>query len=99
MTLPFHKHAAMNAHSARKSLHRRGLILTAAVGVVVACMMMLANRLPARADPPGPVSSLPTSSAGNESAPLLLVDHSAVNWDNLPVAPNPSPLSVAAYGD
>ena len=60
---------------------------------------MLANRLPARADPPDLVSSFPTSGIGNESVPPLLVDHAAVNWDKLPVAPNPSPLSVAAYGD
>jgi hypothetical protein len=32
---------------------------------------------------------------GNPSIPV--VDHSAVNWDDIPPEPDPSPLSVAAY--
>ena len=26
------------------------------------------------------------------------IDHSAVDWEKVPAAPDPSPLSVAAYG-
>ena len=98
----------MNAHlflttparSVRKPSQRSVLILTAATGIiVVVCAVLLADRLSARADAPDLVSSLPIAGSGRENAPPLLVDHSAVNWDKLPVAPNPSPLSVAAYED
>ena len=41
-------------------------------------------------------AAAPVAPAAAEHAPHI--DHSAVDWDKVPAAPDPSPLSVAAYG-
>ena len=77
---------------------RTGLMLTVAMLVGIAAAAGLAARSPGDADGAVEISSLPATGAGNEAAPQPLIDHSSVDWDKVRVEPDPSPLSVAAYG-
>jgi hypothetical protein len=77
---------------------RTVLMLTVAMLVGIAAAAGLADRSPGGADGAIEISSLPATGAGKEAAPQALVDHSSVDWDKVRVEPDPSPVSVAAYG-
>jgi hypothetical protein len=76
-----------------------GLLLIAAVLMGVAAAVVLEPHSPAWADGAVETAGPAPAWARPVSAPPPLIDHSAIDWDRLPVEPNPSPLSVAAYGD
>jgi hypothetical protein len=84
---------------ARAPNRRTGRMLAFAVVVGIAAAAGLAARSPEGVDGATEISSLPPTGAGKEAAPQALVDHSSVDWDKVPVEPDPSQLSVAVYGD
>ena len=50
---------------------------------------------PIPADSAVETASTPNSWVGSVSAPAPRIDHAAVDWDRVPMEPDPSPLSVA----
>jgi len=52
--------------------------------------------MPTRASAPMVAAGAPASAPTNTAWP---VEHTPVDWDKLPVEPDPSPRSVAAYRD
>jgi hypothetical protein len=78
---------------------RTGLMLAVAVVVGIAAAAGLVARSPGDVDGALEISSPPPAGTGNEAVPQPLVDHSSVDWDKVPIEPDPSPLSVAAYGN
>ena len=95
----------MNASVLRKTLPTSAsgrlvlLLLIAAVLMGLAAAVVPDPLPPIPADGAVETASTPNSWAGPVSAPAPRIDHAAVDWDRVPMGPDPSPLSVAAYGN
>ena len=95
----------MNASVLRKTLPTRAsgrlvlLLLLAAVLMGLAAAVVL-DPLPSIPAEGAVETTLPANTrTGRVSAPKPWIDHAAVDWDRVPMEPDPSPLSVAAYGN
>jgi hypothetical protein len=85
--------------SASVSNRRNGQMLAIATVVACAAAAGLAARSPGDIDGALELSFLPSAGLGHEADPQPLVDHASVDWDKVPIEPDPSPRSIAAYGD
>ncbi len=74
------------------------LVLLAAALMGLAAAVVLEPAPPLAAMAAGQTDAPPTTGVGPVSAPVPFIDHSAIDWDRVPMSPDPSPLSVAAYG-
>ncbi len=95
----------MNASVLRKTLPTSAsgrlvlLLLLAAVLMGLAAAVVLDPLPHIPAEGAVETTSPPNTWAGPVSVPAPWIDHTAVDWDRVPMAPDPSPLSVAAYGN
>lgn len=85
---------AMTAHD----LLMTGLVPAVAMVVAIAAAVGVACSSGA-IDGALETSAPPPAGMGRVAGPQPLVDHASVDWDKVPREPDPSPLSVAAYGD
>jgi len=78
---------------------RNGQML--AIATVIACIAAagLAARSPGDVDGAVEISLMPPAGMAHEADPQPLVDRFSVDWDKVPIEPDPSPRSVAAYGN
>ena len=74
------------------------LVLLAAALMGLAAAVVLEPIPPVAVIAAGQTAAPPTTELGPVSAPAPFIDHSAIDWDRVPMSPDPSPLSVAAYG-
>ena len=95
----------MNASVLRKTLPTSASGRLVPLSLLAAVLMGLAaavvqDPLPATpAEGAVETTSPPNNWAGPVSAPAPRIDHAAVNWDRVPMEPDSSSLSVAAYGN
>lgn len=77
---------------------RTGLVLAVATAAAIAAGAGLLAALSGKADDTVEAAAPPAAGVVTAAEPHPPVDHGSVNWDEVPVEPDPSPRSVAAYG-
>jgi hypothetical protein len=78
---------------------RTGLVPAVAMVVGIAAAVGLMACSSGSVDGAMETSAPPPTRMDKTAKQQPLVDHSSVNWDKMPIESDPSPLSVAAYGN